>query len=181
MSKVQQFHKFLNQNIVAKLFLYAFSLVVPVINGLLYLEVLNFNPFNVDIFTLNPYFFNWIGFYSCVFLIWAYCKKSPTLVSTIVLFNLAPIGFWFLFSLLGGWLGLLWAMSTLTMPLAITMMFDGFIAKILVFVGLIILLVILGWGIRSFWSQMQRKIGIWTNKKQANRIARFLMVYLVFC
>ena len=150
MSKVQQFHNFLNQNIVAKIFLYACSLVVPAINGLFYLEALNFNPFNVDILMLNPYFFSWIGFYSCVLLIWAHGKKSSTLVTTIVLCNLAPMGFWGFFALMGGLSGILMAMSTLTMPLAITMMFDGFIAKILVCVGLIILLVILGWGIRAF-------------------------------
>ena len=78
MSKVQTLHHFLNQNTVAKICLYALAMVVPVINGLHYLDALGTNPFHVDLFTLNPYYFNWIGFYSCVFLIWAYRRPSLT-------------------------------------------------------------------------------------------------------
>ena len=52
MSRTQRLHHFLNQNIVAKIFLYALSMVVPAIHGLLYFDALNFNPFNIDIFML---------------------------------------------------------------------------------------------------------------------------------
>ena len=151
MSKVQQFHNLLNQNIVAKIFLYACSLVVPTINSLLYFEALNFNPFNVDIFMLNPYYFNWIGFYSCVLLIWAYRKKSPTLVATIVLLNLGPAGFWGLFSLIGGWLGLLSYLSTFTIPFQIIVLVESLIVRrIIMVIGVIILAVILILATRAF-------------------------------
>ena len=151
MSKVQTLHHFLNQNTVAKIFLYALSMVVPVIHGLLYFEALNFNPFNVDIFMLNPYYFNWIGFYSCVLLIWAYRKKSPTLVAIIVLFNLAPIGFWGLFSLIGGWLGLLSYLSTFTIPFQIMVLVESLIVRrIIMVIGVIILAAILILAARAF-------------------------------
>ena len=151
MSKVQTLHHFLNQNTVAKICLYALAMVVPVINGLHYLDALGTNPFHVDLFKLNPYYFNWIGFYSCVFLIWAYRKKSPTLVATIVLLNLGPVGFWGLFSLIGGWLGLLSYLSTFTIPFQIMVLVESLIVRrIIMVIGIIILAAILILAARAF-------------------------------
>ena len=151
MSKIQKLHHFLNQNIVAKISLYALAMVVPFINGLFYLDALGTNPFNVDLFTLNPYSFNWIGFYSCVLLIWAYRKKSPTLVAAIVLLNLGPIGFWGLFALMGGWLGILSYLSMFTIPFQIMVLVESLIVRrIIMVIGVIILAVILILAVRVF-------------------------------
>jgi hypothetical protein len=145
MSKIQKLHHFLNQNIIAKICLYALTLIQPI---LFYFSFAK----NINVSSYSPYYFTWIGFYSCTVIIWAYHKKAWETILNIVLvvINLTPILFCCIGACMGGWLGLLWAMSTLTMPLVITMMFDGFIVKILECIGLVILLVVLVWGIRAF-------------------------------
>ena len=156
MSKVQRVHHFLHQNIAAKIFLYSLAMVVPVMNGLLYLEVLDVHTVDIGFFLRNPYYLNWVGFYSCVLLIWAYRKKAPTLVCTIVLLNFGPMGFWCFFALIGGLNGVLLALSTLAMPAFIIAAVDSvFVAKLLMWIGLITLVSILAFGVWSFFRRLK--------------------------
>ena len=153
MKKTQCLYNFLNQNIVAKLFLYALSMVVPVMNGLLYLEALDIHTIDIGFFLGNPYYLNWAGFYSCVLLVWAYYKTASTLVVTIVLANLCPMGFWCFIALIGGLNGLLIAVSTLTIPAFLFTLTDHVVVgKLLMWIGLIILVAILALGVRMLYS-----------------------------
>lgn len=63
---------------------------------------------------VNPYCLMWIGFYSCLFLCWAYqgfWSKVPS-----VLANLFFMGFLFFGSLMGGIYGILLFVSCLCIP-----------------------------------------------------------------
>lgn len=66
MTRVQKLKQMLNQNIAARLFLYAAALVEPVVT------LGTFTKFD---FPINPYYVLWISFYACVLLIWA-CKNT---------------------------------------------------------------------------------------------------------
>lgn len=157
MSKVQHIHNFLNQNIVAKIFLYALALVVPVMNGLLYLETLDLHTIDIHFFLRNPYYLNWVGFYSCVFLVWAYHKKSPALVTTIVLCNVCPMGFWCFIALIGGLDGVLLAVSTLAMPAFVFALTDyAVVGNLLMWIGLSILVTILALGARALFKSFEK-------------------------
>ena len=149
---IKQFHNFLNKSLAAKFVVYALALVLPFVNGLLYIEALGVDLDNISIWTLNPYYFNWIGFYSCVLLIWAYCKKASVLVSIIVMLNLFPAGFWCLFALIGGLPGVLMVLATFTIPAPIILLMDNLVLRrVFIFVGLIILAGILILGFQVFW------------------------------
>ena len=149
---IKQLHNFLNKSLVAKLVVYALALVAPIVNGLLYIEALGFDLYNISIWTLNPYYFNWVGFYSCVLLIWAYCKKASVLVSIVVMLNLFPAGFWCLFALIGGLPGVLMVLATFTIPAPIILLMDNLVLKrVFIFVGVILLVGILILGFRAFW------------------------------
>lgn len=63
---------------------------------------------------INPYSFMWLGFYSCLFLCWAYkgfLSKVPSVLS-----NLYFMGFLFFGSLMGGLYGILLFLSYLCIP-----------------------------------------------------------------
>ncbi|WP_306543218.1 hypothetical protein [Anaerotignum sp.] len=63
---------------------------------------------------VNPYCLVWIGFYSCLFLCWAY--KGFLFKVPSVLANLSFMGFLFFGSLMGGLYGILLFLYCLCVP-----------------------------------------------------------------
>ena len=102
MTRVQKLKQMLNQNITARLFLYAAALIMPVVmcfefNQSLYCPIEEIGFVNVM----------WLGFYSSLLLLWA-CFRKPVekvisgilallnmvLILSVVVVNAATYGIW---------------------------------------------------------------------------------------
>lgn len=80
MTRVQKLKQILNQNIVARLFLYASALIMPVVmcfefNQSVYCPIEEISFVNVM----------WLGFYSSLLLVWACFKTTSDKVISIIL------------------------------------------------------------------------------------------------
>ena len=102
MTRIQKLRKFLNQNMVARVLLYASALIMPVVmcfefNQSLYCPIEEIGFVNVM----------WLGFYSSLLLLWA-CFRKPVekvisgilallnmvLILSVVVVNAATYGIW---------------------------------------------------------------------------------------
>ena len=102
MTRIQKLRKFLNQNMVARVLLYASALIMPVVmcfefNQSLYCPIEEIGFVNVM----------WLGFYSSLLLLWA-CFRKPAekvisgilallnmvLIISVVAVNAATYGIW---------------------------------------------------------------------------------------
>ncbi len=140
---LKRLHNFLNKSLVAKLVVYALAWILPAVS---YFSFVGGGH-------ISPYAFTWVGFYSCVLIVWAYHEKPWETVANIILIcvNAVPIVFWCFIACMGGLGGLFFALSTLTVPLPIVMLVDNVIVRqILILIGLSILAGMLILGIRVF-------------------------------
>lgn len=114
MTRIARLKQLLNQNIVARLVLYAAALLMPVVA---YCEL------NKDIYLIIEEigFYNvmWVGFYSCILLFWACNEKLWNWIINIVLvlLNMMPMvlllfGAYFV----GGFQGIFGVVATTVVP-----------------------------------------------------------------
>ena len=139
MTAVQKLKTFLQQSMIARIALYAIALIFPAGFALFMDEPV------IHVF----YEIVWIGFYCCMLLFWLYHEKTWEIVLNIALLSLylLPVGFLCFASLMGGILGPVWALATLTIPLPLMELFD--VEKgMLIVLGWVILLFFLIQGIR---------------------------------
>ena len=139
MTAVQKIKTFLQQSMIARIALYAVALIFPA----------GFALFMDEPVIHTFYDIVWIGFYCCMLLFWLYHEKAWEIVLNIALLSLylLPVGFLCFASLMGGILGPVWALATLTIPLPLMELFD--VEKgMLIVLGWVILLFFLIQGIR---------------------------------
>ncbi len=139
MTTVQKLKTFLQQTMIARIALYAIALIFPA----------GFALFMDEPVIHSFYDIVWIGFYCCMLLFWLYHEKAWEIVLTIALLSLylLPVGFLCFASLMGGILGPVWALATLTIPLPLMELFD--VEKgMLIVLGWVILLFFFIQGIR---------------------------------
>ena len=140
MTTVQKLKTFLQQTMIARIALYALALIIPAGFALCMDEPV------IHVF----YDIVWIGFYCCMLLFWLYHEKTWEIVLNIALLSLylLPVGFLCFASLMGGILGPVWALATLTIPLPLMELFNGPLVRLLIVLGWVILLFFLIQGIR---------------------------------
>lgn len=140
MTTVQKLKTFLQQSMSARIALYALALIFPAGFALFMDEPV------IHVF----YDIVWIGFYCCMLLFWLYHEKAWEIVLNIALLSLylLPVGFLCFASLMGGILGPIWALATLTIPLPLMELFNGPLVRLLIVLGWVILLFFLIQGIR---------------------------------
>ncbi|MBR5319640.1 MAG: hypothetical protein IKU46_08625 [Peptococcaceae bacterium] len=109
MTWVSKLKNFLSQNLFARLFLYAAALVEPFTSIML---------FSIIDFPINPYNVVWIGFYSCLLLLWACNRKvSERIINFfLVISNGLLTGLWCLGALMGGVAGPLYVLLLMICP-----------------------------------------------------------------
>ena len=140
MTTVQKLKTFLQQTMIARIALYAIALIFPA----------GFALFMVEPVIHTFYDIVWIGFYCCMLLFWLYHEKTWEIVLNVALLSLylLPVGFLCFASLMGGILGPVWALATLTIPLPLMELFNGPLVRLLIVLGWVILLFFLIQGIR---------------------------------
>ena len=140
MTTVQKIKTFLQQSMIARIALYAIALIFPAGFALFMDEPV------IHVF----YDIVWIGFYCCMLLFWLYHEKTWEIVLNIALLSLylLPVGLLCFASLMGGILGPVWALATLTIPLPLTELSNGPLVRLLIVLGWVILLFFLIQGIR---------------------------------
>ena len=140
MTTVQKLKTFLQQSMSARIALYALALIFPAGFALFMDEPV------IHVF----YDIVWIGFYCCMLLFWLYHEKAWEIALNIALLSLylLPVGFLCFASLMGGILGPVWALATLTIPLPLMELFNGPLVRLLIIFGWVILLFFLIQGIR---------------------------------
>ena len=140
MTTVQKLKTFLQQTMIARIALYALALAFPA----------GFALFMNEPVIHTFYDIVWIGFYCCMLLFWLYHEKNWEIVLNIALLSLylLPVGFLCFASLMGGILGPVWALATLTIPLPLMELFNGPLVRLLIVLGWVILLFFLIQGIR---------------------------------
>ena len=140
MTTVQKLKTFLQQTMSVRSALYALALIFPAGFALFMDEPV------IHVF----YDIVWIGFYCCMLLFWLYHEKAWEIVLNIALLSLylLPVGFLCFASLMGGILGPVWALATLTIPLPLMELFNGPLVRLLIVLGWVILLFFLIQGIR---------------------------------
>ena len=140
MTTAQKLKTFLQQSMSARIALYALALIFPA----------GFALFMDEPVIHTFYDIVWIGFYCCMLLFWLYHEKAWEIALNIALLSLylLPIGFLCFASLMGGILGPVWALATLTIPLPLMELFNGPLVRLLIVFGWVILLFFLIQGIR---------------------------------
>ena len=140
MTTVQKIKTFLQQSMIARIALYAVALIFPA----------GFALFMDEPVIHTFYDIVWIGFYCCMLLFWLYHEKAWEIVLNIALLSLylLPVGFLCFASLMGGILGPVWALATLTIPPPLMELFNGPLVRLLIVLGWVILLFFLIQGIR---------------------------------
>ncbi len=111
MTWISTLKNFLNQNIIARLFLYLAALVEIFTSVML---------FSIMDSPMNPYNVTWISFYSCLLLLWACNKKvSERIVNAVlVVINGLWVGLWCFGALMGGLAGPFYVLLLMICPFA---------------------------------------------------------------
>ena len=141
MTRVQKLKQMLNQNIAARLFIYAAALVEPVVT------LGTFTKFD---FPINPYYVLWISFYACVLLIWACNEKTFEQIVNVLLvgLNVSILAIWCFASLMGGLSGLLITFVVLITPFPLLILLrnmGGFQAVFACCVVAVVIIAVIFW------------------------------------